>query len=84
MIVILYNCVCDKKKNSGYHFFPKPISDYGKMLKYRENIGKPIYRSISNFKAHRQNASPDKTVSAHVGLILIHAMTIHYDIFIFM
>ncbi len=33
-----------------YFFFTKPISDYGKMLKYRgKNIGKPIYRSISNF-----------------------------------
>ncbi len=28
----LYNCVCKKKKND----FSKPISDYGKMLKYRE------------------------------------------------
>ncbi len=33
----LYNCVCEKKKkNIGYRFFFKPISDYGKMLKYRE------------------------------------------------
>ncbi len=32
----LYNCVCDNKKNIGYRFFSKPISDYGKMLKYRE------------------------------------------------
>ncbi len=27
------------------------ISDYGKMLTYRENIGKPIYRSISNLNS---------------------------------
>ncbi len=33
----LYNCVCDKKNNNiSYRFFSKPISDYGKMLKYRE------------------------------------------------
>ncbi len=37
-----YNYVC-KKKNS--------ISDYGKMLTYRENIGKPMYRSISNLNS---------------------------------
>ncbi len=28
-------------------FFTKPISDYGKMLKYREKIVTPICRSIS-------------------------------------
>ncbi len=39
----LYNCVTNVKK--------KTISDYGKMLKYREKyICKPIYRSISNFQ----------------------------------
>ncbi len=30
----LYNYVCIKKNN--YYFFTKPITDYGKMLKYRE------------------------------------------------
>ncbi len=28
-------------------FFTKPISDYGKMLKYRGKIGTPICQSIS-------------------------------------
>ncbi len=32
----LYNCVYEKKKKIAYLFFSKPISDYGKMLKYRE------------------------------------------------
>ncbi len=38
----LYNYVCDKKKNynnnilNRFFFFTKPITDYGKMLKYRE------------------------------------------------
>ncbi len=33
----LYNYVCKKKKNPNrYFFFTKPITDYGKMLKYRE------------------------------------------------
>ncbi len=34
----LYNYVCDKKikNNSKLFFFFKPITDYGKMLKYRE------------------------------------------------
>ncbi len=33
----LYNYVCDKKKNQNQiFFFTKPITDYGKMLKYRE------------------------------------------------
>ncbi len=33
----LYNYVCKKKKNQNrYFFFTKPITDYGKMLKYRE------------------------------------------------
>ncbi len=31
----LYNYVCKKKKNDIF-FFTKPITDYGKMLKYRE------------------------------------------------
>ncbi len=37
--------VCDKKIKK-YIFFFLPITDYGKMLKYRD-INKPIYRSIS-------------------------------------
>ncbi len=37
----LYNYVCDKKNNiyiffNRYFFFTKPITDYGKMLKYQE------------------------------------------------
>ncbi len=44
-VYTLYNCVCDKKKKGL--FFTKPISDYGKMLKYGKNISNPIYRSIS-------------------------------------
>ncbi len=35
----LYNYVCIKKLNNKkkiYYFFTKPITDYGKMLKYRE------------------------------------------------
>ncbi len=34
----LYNYVCIKKKKNQirYIFFTKPITDYGKMLKYRE------------------------------------------------
>ncbi len=36
----LYNYVCDKKKkkknSKPIFFFTKPITDYGKMLKYRE------------------------------------------------
>ncbi len=33
-----------------YIYFFKTDIDYGNMVKYRENIGKPIYRSISNVK----------------------------------
>ncbi len=37
LLVILCIIVYEKKnKNIGYRFFSKPISDYGKMLKYRE------------------------------------------------
>ncbi len=36
----LYNYICDKKKQkqiqNRYFFFTNPITDYGKMLKYRE------------------------------------------------
>ncbi len=34
----LYNYVCIKKNNNHnrYYFFTKPITDYGKMLKYRD------------------------------------------------
>ncbi len=37
----LYNYVCDRKNNKKNNskpifFFTKPITDYGKMLKYRE------------------------------------------------
>ncbi len=36
----LYNYVCKKKKKiknkNRFFFFTKPITDYGKMLKYRE------------------------------------------------
>ncbi len=35
----LYNYVCIKKKTkkkTRYYFFTKPITDYGKMLKYLE------------------------------------------------
>ncbi len=34
----LYNYVCIKKKKfkTDFFFFTKPITDYGKMLKYRE------------------------------------------------
>ncbi len=35
----LYNFVCIKKNKinlNRYYFFTKPITDYGKMLKYRE------------------------------------------------
>ncbi len=44
----LYNYVCDKKIKiiiiqNRYFFFTKPITDYGKMLKYQEK-----YRSISS------------------------------------
>ncbi len=39
---------CYKKSHVIVYVTKKTISDYGKMLKYRENIGKPIYRSISN------------------------------------
>ncbi len=35
IVYTLYNCVCDKKENIIIFFFTKPISDYGKMLKYR-------------------------------------------------
>ncbi len=56
LFIIVY--VTNKKitkiiqQNYRLSFFSKPISDNGKMLKYRgENIGKPIYRSISSLKA---------------------------------
>ncbi len=32
----LYNYVCIKKKKKRYFFFTKPITDNGKILKYRE------------------------------------------------
>ncbi len=32
----LYNYVCEKKNQTDIFFFTKPITDYGKMLKYRE------------------------------------------------
>ncbi len=32
----LYNYVCNKKIKTDIFFFTKPITDYGKMLKYRE------------------------------------------------
>ncbi len=32
----LYNYVKKKKKKYRYFFFTKPITDYGKVLKYRE------------------------------------------------
>ncbi len=44
--IIVY--VTNKKNIIIIIFYFLPISDYGKMLKYRKNIGKPIYRSISN------------------------------------
>ncbi len=48
LLVILSIIVYDKFKiNKTFFFFTKPIFDYGKMLKYWENIGTPIYRSIS-------------------------------------
>ncbi len=39
LCIIMY---VKKKKKKRYFFFTKPITDYGKMLKYREK-----YRSIS-------------------------------------
>ncbi len=45
LLVILCIIVYVTNKN----IFFKPISDYGKMLKYGKNIGKPIYRSITSF-----------------------------------
>ncbi len=47
LLVIFCIIVYDKKKKN----LKIPISDYGKMLNYRENIGKLIYRSISTFLA---------------------------------
>ncbi len=41
----LYNCVCDKKKISVIVFFQNQYPIMVQCL----NIGKPIYRSISNF-----------------------------------
>ncbi len=45
VLVILCIIVYVTKKKVFCFVFPKPISDYGKMLKYREK-----YRSISNIK----------------------------------
>ncbi len=45
LCIIVYVTNNNKKK---YIYISKPITDYGKMLKYRENIGKPIYQSISS------------------------------------
>ncbi len=52
----LYNCVCDKKIiyiYIGYRFFffQNRYSIMVKCLNIGKNIGKPIYRSISNFDA---------------------------------
>ncbi len=45
----LYNCVCDKKKISVIGFFQNRYPIMVKCLNIGKNIGKPIYRSISNF-----------------------------------
>ncbi len=39
----LYNYVCKKKR---YFFFTKPITDYGKMLKYRSISSKDISKIV--------------------------------------
>ncbi len=44
LLVTLFNYVC--KKNKKKSFFTKPITV--KCLNIGKNIGKPIYRSISN------------------------------------
>ncbi len=44
----LYNCVCDKLKNRFFSFYFLPITIMVKCLNIGENIGKPIYRLISN------------------------------------
>ncbi len=48
----LYNCVCEKKykKNIGYRFFLNRYPIMVKCLNIGKNIGKPIYRSITNNK----------------------------------
>ncbi len=48
----LYNCVCEKKKRKtirlSFFLFQNRYPIMVKCL----NIGKPIYRSISNYKSH--------------------------------
>ncbi len=36
LCIIMYVKICLKKNQNRYFFFTKPITDYGKMLKYRE------------------------------------------------
>ncbi len=59
----LYNYVCKKKKNLNryFFFFTKPITDYGKMLKYREkyrstDISVDLYLWLSKCEKHHQNS----------------------------
>ncbi len=41
----------------------KPISDYGKMLKYRENVSKSIYKSISTHTHYILQISCDELLT---------------------
>ncbi len=71
----LYNYVCKKEKHSKpiFLFFTKPITDYGKMLKYREKY-RSTDISVDLYSSHHFSSSKGWTllISSNYYIVSVH------------